>query len=41
MPFDVFHEAVEKSLERPIFSYLFGMQEVIDLMKKELEAIDG
>ena len=34
MPFDVFHEAVEKSLGRPVFTHEFGLNR--DGMMKEL-----
>jgi hypothetical protein len=34
MPFDVFHEAVEKALGRPVFTHEFGLN--ADGLKKEL-----
>lgn len=34
MPFAVFHEAVEKTLSRPVFTHEFGMN--ADGLKKEL-----
>lgn len=34
MPFEVFHEAVEKTLGRPVFTHEFGMNP--DGLKKEL-----
>ena len=34
MPFDVFHEAVEKTLGRPVFTHEFGMNH--DGIKKEI-----
>ena len=33
MPFDVFHEAMEKALDRPVFTHEFAF---IDNLKKEL-----
>ncbi len=34
MPFDVFHEAVEKALGRPVYTHEFGMN--LDGLKREL-----
>jgi hypothetical protein len=34
MPFDIFHEAVEKSLGRPVFTHEFGLN--VDNLRKEL-----
>jgi len=34
MPFDVFHEAVEKSLKRPVYIHEFGLN--VEGLKKEL-----
>jgi len=34
MPFDIFHEAVEKTLGRPVFTHEFGFNR--DGLKKEL-----
>ena len=34
MPFDIFHEAVEKTLGRPVFTHEFGLN--IEGLKKEL-----
>lgn len=34
MPFDVFHEAVEKALGRPVWTHEFGLD--IDGLRKEL-----
>jgi hypothetical protein len=34
MPFDVFHEAVEKTLGRPVFTHEFGLN--ADGIRKEL-----
>ena len=34
MPFSVFHEAVEKTLKRPVFTHEFGLNR--DGLKKEL-----
>lgn len=34
MPFGVFHEAVEKTLERPVFTHEFGLN--LDGLKMEL-----
>lgn len=34
MPFEVFHEAVEKTLDRPVFTHEFGLN--YDGLKKEL-----
>ena len=34
MPFDVFHEAIEKTLGRPVYTHEFGLN--IDGLKKEL-----
>ena len=33
MPFDVFHEAMEKALDRPVFTHEFAF---VDNLKKEL-----
>lgn len=33
MPFDVFHEAIEKTLKRPVFTHEFGLN--LDGLKKE------
>lgn len=33
MPFDIFHEAVEKVLDRPVFTHEFGLN--LDGIKKE------
>lgn len=33
MPFDIFHEAIEKTLERPVFTHEFAFR---DELKKEL-----
>lgn len=34
MPFDVFHEAVEKTLDRPVFTHEFGVN--VDGLQAEL-----
>jgi hypothetical protein len=34
-PFDVFHEAVEKSLGRPVFTHEFGMVFVQSFLEKK------
>jgi len=34
MPFDVFHEAIEKTLGRPVWTHEFGLD--LDGLKKEL-----
>lgn len=34
MPFDVFHEAIEKTLNRPVWTHEFGLN--VDGLKKEL-----
>jgi hypothetical protein len=34
MPFDVFHEAVEKTLSRPVFTHEFGLN--VEGLKSEL-----
>ena len=34
MPFGVFHEAIEKTLERPVFTHEFGLN--LDSLKMEL-----
>jgi hypothetical protein len=34
MPFDVFHEAIEKTLSRPVLTHEFGLN--IDGLKEEL-----
>jgi len=34
MPFDIFHEAVEKTLGRPVYTHEFGLN--VDGLKKEL-----
>ena len=34
MPFDIFHEAVEKALERPVYTHEFGLN--LDGLKMEL-----
>jgi hypothetical protein len=34
MPFSVFHEAIEKALDRPVFTHEFGLNR--DGLKKEL-----
>lgn len=39
MPFDVFHEAMEKALGRPIFTHEFGLNP--DGLKKELRGEAG
>jgi hypothetical protein len=36
MPFEKFHEAVEKSLGRPVFTHEFGMSACVDSMKAQL-----
>lgn len=36
-PFDVFHEAVEKALNRPVFTHEFGLN--LDGLKKEFLGI--
>lgn len=39
MPFDVFHEAVEKTLGRPVFTHEFGLN--LDGLKQELMGAKG
>jgi len=34
MPFEIFHEAIEKTLNRPVFTHEFGLN--IEGLKKEL-----
>ncbi len=38
MPFDVFHEAVEKALHRPVYTHEFGLN--LDGLKRELCGIE-
>lgn len=35
MPFDVFHEAVEKTLKRPVFTHEFGIR--VESLKVEIK----
>jgi hypothetical protein len=35
MPFDVFHKAVEESLNRPVFTHEFGLN--LEGLKKEIQ----
>lgn len=38
VPFSTFHEAIEKAVDRPVFSHEFGIQAMVDNLKQALLA---
>lgn len=36
MPFDIFHEAVQKTVGHPVFTHEFGMKEFVEKIQDEI-----